>query len=112
MRDVVGADDGISFRLTSGLAKTEESKFWWVKVVVDSGVASYRDVRHNVAANDDVVVGVGKVKGVRRRKTRGCEAGCNCCCCTAAACHCSAAFADGSAHCSPDMTSHHGMGAN
>jgi len=73
-------------------------------VVVDSGVASCRDVRHSVAANYGDVVGVGKVKDVHRRKTRGCGAGCSCWCCIAVACHCSAAFADGSAHCSPDMT--------
>ena len=58
MHDVVGADDGKSFHLTSGLATMEESKFWWVKVVVDSGVASCRDVRHSVVANVDGVVGV------------------------------------------------------
>ena len=104
VRDVVGADDGKSFHLTSGLATMEESKFWSVTVVADSGVASCRDVRHSVVVNDGDAVGVGKVKDVHRRKTRGCGAGYSCCCCIAVACRCSAAFADGSAHCSPDMT--------
>ncbi len=108
VNDVVGADDGRSYHLTSGLVTTEESKFWWGNVVVDSGVASYRDVHHSVAANDGGVVGVDKVRDVHRRKTPGCGEGCSCCCCIAVAYHCSAAFVDGSAHCSPDMTSRRG----